>query len=173
MRTDLHHQQGTFIGVFLADLKQCYEHVGHQTLRDEFKVCSFPLHVLRFTLSSYCWPRRLMMDSALSEPVEPSRGIAAGSSTAAYDIKSYMLPNTQGLKLGADEDLTIHIDDITTSVAMPTIQSSVNGLASLWGLVFDLITNGLELPIAQANAVHHQHQRGCQAGSNIFLGGKL
>eukprot|EP00959_Pyramimonas_sp_CCMP1952_P253655 5299732-Pyramimonas_sp.AAC.1 len=63
------------------------------------------------------------MDSALSDPLDLTRGIAAGSSTATYEIKGFMLPSTRELALGEDEDLTIHIDDITTSVAMPSVMS--------------------------------------------------
>eukprot|EP00959_Pyramimonas_sp_CCMP1952_P432110 9049000-Pyramimonas_sp.AAC.1 len=29
VRNDLRHNQGKFVGVLLADLKQCYEHVRH------------------------------------------------------------------------------------------------------------------------------------------------
>eukprot|EP00959_Pyramimonas_sp_CCMP1952_P274511 5738588-Pyramimonas_sp.AAC.1 len=59
-----------------------------------------------------------------------------------------MAPYTTEISQGQDEDLTIHIDDVTTSVAMPTAESCLNSHASLAGQVFDLLTNKLEPPIA-------------------------
>eukprot|EP00959_Pyramimonas_sp_CCMP1952_P451551 9454232-Pyramimonas_sp.AAC.1 len=46
VRNDLHHNQGKFIGVLLADLKQCYEHVPHSLWWGEAQKCNFPAHVV-------------------------------------------------------------------------------------------------------------------------------
>eukprot|EP00959_Pyramimonas_sp_CCMP1952_P183309 3832445-Pyramimonas_sp.AAC.1 len=50
-----------------------------------------------------------------------------------------MPPPRRELDLGADKDLTVHMDDITTSVAMPAAAACLNSLASL---------AGLEVPVA-------------------------
>eukprot|EP00959_Pyramimonas_sp_CCMP1952_P002395 49800-Pyramimonas_sp.AAC.1 len=92
----------------------------------------FPYFSLLSTAASYRWPCRLLMDSVLSEPICPERRIAAGSSTTTYRIKVHMAPITAELSVGQDEDLTIH-NDVTTSVATPTVETRLDSLAGLAG----------------------------------------
>eukprot|EP00974_Lingulodinium_polyedra_P104466 10112975-Lingulodinium_polyedra.AAC.1 len=59
---------------------------------EEAGAAAYPLGILRFALASYAWPRRLVLDGAVSEQIWPGRGIVAGSNTATFEVKAFMLP---------------------------------------------------------------------------------
>eukprot|EP00974_Lingulodinium_polyedra_P025523 2468786-Lingulodinium_polyedra.AAC.1 len=85
------------------------------------------MDILRFAVASYAWPRRLVLDGAVSAKIWPGRGIVAGSSTATFEVKAYVQPGidhmvedvaaTSALRLGYKTTmLTLHIDDFLLEV---------------------------------------------------------
>ena len=87
--------QGTcrHVLTLLWDLKQAYENVGHALLAEEATRAGLPGPGLRMAIAMYRVPRVLMLDGACSQPVQPQRGIVAGSSTACHEIKAVMAPS--------------------------------------------------------------------------------
>eukprot|EP00959_Pyramimonas_sp_CCMP1952_P276404 5777981-Pyramimonas_sp.AAC.1 len=59
---------GKFVAMRSADLKQCYEHIGHRAMLSEGTRCDVPLFDLQAALGTYRRPRRLLMDNVVGEP---------------------------------------------------------------------------------------------------------
>ncbi|CAK0794176.1 unnamed protein product, partial [Prorocentrum cordatum] len=147
VRGDIADHSGKFVATLLADLKQCYEHIGHHTMLSEGIRCDFPLFALKAALDSYRWPRRLLMDNAVGEPLYPTRGIVAGSSTATFEVKGYMIPTIRDTTINEGTSLSIHIDDLAFDSIGCTVETCLNGLADLAARIFHKFTYTLELPI--------------------------
>ena len=68
--------------------------------------------ILRVSVNSYRWPRRLIYDKLVSPDLFPQCGIIAGSFSATYEVKAYMF---QGVERVASKHLkvrfSVHIDD--------------------------------------------------------------
>ena len=69
---------------FQSDLAQCFEFVDRILLWHAALRSGFPLPVLRMSLSSYSWPRYLIMSGLVSQCKYALRGIVAGSNFAAF-----------------------------------------------------------------------------------------
>ena len=71
----------------LADLRKCYDHISHSVLAARGGGCGFPIAILRLSLLTYSWSRRLQLQGAFSRVIWPSRSIIAGSCFATYQLK--------------------------------------------------------------------------------------
>eukprot|EP00959_Pyramimonas_sp_CCMP1952_P151039 3160999-Pyramimonas_sp.AAC.1 len=87
------------------------------------------------------------MDNAVGEPLHPARGIVAGSSTATFEVKAYMIPTIHDTTINDGTSLSIHIDDLAFDSVGCTVESCLNGLADLAARIFLTFTYTLELPI--------------------------
>eukprot|EP00959_Pyramimonas_sp_CCMP1952_P177030 3700137-Pyramimonas_sp.AAC.1 len=56
--------------------------------------------------------RYLLFDGAHSEGITPTLGIVAGSTSATYEAKAFMLPSVQRSTGVPDTGLGLHIDDL-------------------------------------------------------------
>jgi hypothetical protein len=70
----------------MLDLQKAFEHVPHAHLIQAGRMASYPMHLLASSLIAHLWPRWLQYKNAVSEPIFPSRGTAAGSTTATYEL---------------------------------------------------------------------------------------
>jgi hypothetical protein len=69
-----------------VDLKKAFEHVDHSLLAKTALAFGYPLSTLRASLLAYAGPRRLTFLGYVSAPLWPTRGIAAGSTTATHEL---------------------------------------------------------------------------------------
>jgi hypothetical protein len=98
----------------LVDLKKAFEHVDHSLLIQAAKGMNYPMHVLRASLLSYAGPRRLTFLGYASEPVWPTRGIAAGSATATFELWLLVAPALRAIKQSHPTAvLSLHVDDLS------------------------------------------------------------
>eukprot|EP00959_Pyramimonas_sp_CCMP1952_P230778 4824376-Pyramimonas_sp.AAC.1 len=88
------------------------------------------MHVLAFTAGTYSWKRFLLLDGAYADALWPTRGIVAGSTSATYEAKAFMLPSvlagpnfegaSQGLHVG---DLSLHSWRESTELCVGQLKS--------------------------------------------------
>ena len=96
------------------DITKAYECVRHEKLRETGEAHHYPLVLLRLDLNSYSWPRRLVLDKAVSRPIFPGRSMIAGSSGATFQLKCYMLSDIRKHCVAHPHvPINLHIDDIT------------------------------------------------------------
>ena len=73
------------------DVKKMFDHVRRDKLYGAAVARRYPLSILRVSLLSYGWQRRLVTTSGIvSEGLWPSRGIAPGSAFAVYEAALVM-----------------------------------------------------------------------------------
>ena len=74
----------------------------------------YPLPLMRLSLSTYVWPRRVVMDG-LAEPVwYPTRGIVAGSIGATRETKAVLAPPLLAARVRVPAYITTtYVDDVS------------------------------------------------------------
>ncbi|CAK0814501.1 unnamed protein product, partial [Prorocentrum cordatum] len=170
VRSALADESGMKVGILLADLLQCYEHVRHLSLWEECKLADFPLHVLRAAISSYRWPRVIMMDRVCSPLLYPDQGIVAGSSTATFEIKAFMVPMVQDLEPIENTSFTIHVDDLEVDGAHREVAGCLNCIAQMAGQLFSACANRLGLPISLKKGCFTSNSKDVMEGAQECFG---
>eukprot|EP00959_Pyramimonas_sp_CCMP1952_P430189 9010314-Pyramimonas_sp.AAC.1 len=170
VRSALADESGMKVGMLLADLLQCYEHVRHLSLWEECKLADFPLHVLRTAISSYRWPRVIMMDRVCSPLLYPDQGIVAGSSTATFEIKAFMVPMVQDLEPIENTSFTIHVDDLEVDGAHREVAGCLNCIAQMAGQLFSACANRLGLPISLKKGCFTSNSKEVMEGAQECFG---
>jgi len=98
------------------DIQKCFEHVQRPKLIEVAMQLGFPAHILRLSLASYAWPRRLRgYQGLVTDPIYATRGIVAGSAFACYELIAYMYAATRAVLL-TGPTLSVHVDDISLAV---------------------------------------------------------
>ena len=72
------------------DIRKCFEQVRRDTLVEAEVAYGYPLSLLRFSVRSYAWPRRLVWKGLLSDPLASTSGIIAGSGFALFELVLYV-----------------------------------------------------------------------------------
>jgi hypothetical protein len=134
---------------------KCVEHVQHSQLWNEAPQHGYPVAILRCSLLAYTWVRRLLWDNGIcSGPMRPSRGIGAGSFSATFEFKLYMIKIvTQFAARWPHLSLSFHVDDLSLvhrHLSLHTLLSELRAAAA-W-LIFSFETE-LGLPFSPSKAV--------------------
>ena len=80
-------QEHLFVLEGLRGIDKCFEHFVHPFLVREALELEYPLDILRLSLASYRWPRRLIGDlNIISDCILATRGIIAGSAFAVLNL---------------------------------------------------------------------------------------
>ena len=109
----------------------------------------YPMSLLRVSLSSYRWGRMIVYEHDLiTDKIFPKAGIVAGSSMATFEIAVLMqkVLREQIPILGVR--LSLHIDDLSLSIARNTTAKLVTDLAIAAAAVTHVLESKLHLPIA-------------------------
>jgi Reverse transcriptase (RNA-dependent DNA polymerase) len=109
---------------YLMDLKKAFEHVTHDDLIRAAKAVNYPAHLVRMALIAYTWPRRLVYLNSLSRTILPSRGIAAGSSTATFELWAVLKPAIDRIAaISPRLTVCLHVDDLCVHAADRDIET--------------------------------------------------
>ena len=102
-------------GVGLLDLVKAFETVPHRVLVAIAIDLGYPLPLLRLCLASYRLKRSIGVEGVCSKTVVATRGITAGSGTAATELKLLLLPLMKLLELNWSKVLIakVYVDDLT------------------------------------------------------------
>jgi len=81
---------------------------------------------------AYAGARRFTFQGYVSDPLWPTRGIAAGSSTATYELWLLLAPALQAIQTAhPTATLSLHVDDLSATTTAPTIESCCTEVARL------------------------------------------
>ena len=155
----------------LWDLRKCYEFVNHFKLKGFARELGFPLAILRVSLRSYRWGRRLRLDGMVGRAWFPGRGIIAGSVFAVHELRAFMFEAVTRHAVGhPGVGISVHIDDVNQRVAEDTRDEATkvfqDGAAELQR-VFEV---DLELPLAMSKGLLLSNDQGAATEVATKLG---
>jgi hypothetical protein len=145
----LHHAE------LLWDVAKCFEHVKHTRLWNDAQQHGYPVAVLRCSLLAYTWVRRLLWDNGIcSQPLRPSRGIGAGSFSATFEFKLYMINTvTQFAAQWPHLSLSLHVDDLSLGHRHASLHTLLHELREAAAWLIYSFQNELGLPFSPTKAV--------------------
>ena len=77
---------------------------------------------LRASLTAYGWPRYIGLDGLLAEPIVGSRGIAAGSAFATFELWCLLRNAISSLQIEYPRStICLHVDDLCLTIVEDTI----------------------------------------------------
>ena len=124
--------------MLLLDVTKCYENVNRHELARLARALHFPPVLLRLSIQSYAWPRRVVLShDIVSAQIPSDRGIAAGSIFACYEIGAYVVQAVDylGQFKSIGRQLTtrvlIHVDDLQLYGEAESKECLVDGMAQL------------------------------------------
>ena len=135
-------QNGGVAVDFLGDIRKAFETLVRELLWHYAIKEGYPLDLLYMALSAYTWTRYLVIGGFTSRGIIPHRGIAAGSTSATYELALYMLGVTHRL---ASENipvtLSIHVDDTSLSCIARDFGEAVEWMVQAILAVHDELVN--------------------------------
>jgi hypothetical protein len=142
----LHHAE------LLWDVAKCFEHVKHTRPWNDTTQHGYPVAVLRCSLLAYTWARRLLWDNGIcSPPMRPSRGIGAGSFSATFELKLYMINTiTQFAAQWPHLSLSLHVDDLSLGLRHSSLHALLSELREAAAWLIYSFQNELGLPFSLA-----------------------
>ena len=105
-------------GQVLLDLVKAFDRVPYQLLIDEAAHLGYSLWVLRLSIQAYRADRILRIDGAISERIQPVRGITAGSGLATTEMRLVMMRIVEkAWKIAPNVVPTLFVDDLSVEIA--------------------------------------------------------
>jgi hypothetical protein len=146
-------EDGLHSAEVLWDIRKCYENVLHSKLKTQAAAQKYPMPILRVSLSSYRWGRSILFEhDMLAKPVYPKAGLVAGSSMATYEIAVLMQKVLSDLAPVYQMGISIHIDDLSVSLARSTVSGLVQDVGLAAAAVRHALEGELSLPIADSKS---------------------
>ena len=72
-----------------------------------------PVSVIRLSLASYAWGRRLQYNGIFSDQLDATRGIGAGAAPATFELVCYVIDDVRHLQA-----LYEHLEDVEVVVSL-------------------------------------------------------
>ena len=149
-------QQQDMVGYeLLLDISKCFDRVKPEYLCKHAEDMGYPGQILRLSLLSYSWPRRLISGAGLvTAQIEPSIGIGPGSCYAIFELGMLLAPVIRRILLCCPAAcLSIHVDDISAQVWAETEALAADALEEVAALLTREVEWGLELPFSKTKTV--------------------
>ena len=134
----------------LLDLVKAFETAPHHILIQVAIELGYPLVLLRLCLASYRLKRSFGIEGVYSKLIVATRGITAGSGTAATELKLLLLPLMKLLDLQWAKSLVakVYVDDLTLIVRGP-IARVAEILSDVLDFVIDHLQNFLKMQVVE------------------------
>ena len=123
------------------------------------------------SLTSYAWGRTLVHDSGIAAPeLFPTRGIAAGSAHATFELTLYLLAAMRAMKgEHPQHGLSLWVDDLIMRARYSTTRGAVAAIKAIADSAIAAIQDDLGLPFASEKAVTLASSRALQKRAHAAL----
>ncbi len=141
-------------GEVLIDMAKAFEYVDRKVLQQKAKEEDYPKEALAAALATYGFSRRLVWQKAVSEPLQPRRGIAAGSAFATAELWLMLVGMVRDIVSKWPEvNFLVHVDDVSYGTCAGSREELADTLAVVHKEVCGLITQGCRLKLAEHKTV--------------------
>eukprot|EP00971_Amphidinium_carterae_P219712 4362311-Amphidinium_carterae.1 len=96
-------------GIFL-DCTKCYERIPHKSLEKFVLESGYPIYALYAALDMYAGHRRILIQGAVSDPVQTTHGMPPGCGHAVDLLHAFLLKTLQSA--GSKVEVRKYVDDI-------------------------------------------------------------
>ena len=134
----------------MLDLVKAFETVPHYILVQVAIELGYPLVLLRLCLTSYRLKRSIGIEGVYSKLVVATRGITAGSGTAATELKLLLLPLMKLLEVQWANSLVakVYVDDLTL-IVRGYIAKVAEILSDVLNFVIDHLQHFLKMKVSK------------------------
>lgn len=102
------------------------------------KEWGYPLEALRLSMTSYSWKRRLVIDGVVGKGIYFTKGVAAGSPFAPFELALVVPPTIVRLRVnGIPLALSIHVDDFMISATGTGEDQVISRMIEEAAMVYD------------------------------------
>ncbi len=152
VKAALQEQNCTMLEMLL-DVKKAFEHVLRSQLIGMAKLTNYPMAQLISSLLAYEWARRINYDGLISDPIWPTRGIAAGSAFATFELWCLLRPAIHAMQDRHPEvTICLHVDDLCMTIMSNSRDHAITKLDDILACAHQLFTKDRGLPFAEDKA---------------------
>ena len=121
VRADLKAADGLHTAEFLWDVSKAFDRVPRRALLARARDMKYPLTLLRLSLASYSWKRRLVDFDLASRALHPWAGIGAGSPFATYELICLIIKDLRGFQSrNIYATISLPVDELRASLSHPS-----------------------------------------------------
>ena len=99
------------------DISKAFDRVPRQILIRRALDLGHPATVLRLSMASYAWRRRLVDGSLVSKSIFPQNGIGPGSAFATFELAALLVTDLREMENAHPcATLSLHVDDFIPQI---------------------------------------------------------
>jgi len=152
VRSGLANCNGQKVIECLWDVSKAFDRVLHPKLVELAAVQNYHLKILRLSILSYTFERRIVVDSIVGEPLIPVRGIGPGSAFAVHELAVVMHPAVVAVRAWPSVILNIHVDDVSLNSTADSIFEARTPLLQAGACVVDIVEKAAGLTFSSEKA---------------------
>ena len=127
VRGDLKTDKGGHVSELMWDISKAFDRVPRHILVRRALDLGYPAAVLRLSMASYAWRRRLVDGSLVSKSMFPTSGVGPGSAFATFELAALLVSDLRQMERAHPyATLSLHVDDLIPQVYGDTPDELVN-----------------------------------------------
>ena len=99
VRSDIHVDHGGCCAELMWDISKAFDRVPRDVLVQRALALGYPSTILRLSMNSYAWPRRLVDGALIAAPITPVMGIGPGSAFATFELAALVISDLRAMQL--------------------------------------------------------------------------
>ena len=147
MRADLAVNKGDHVAEVMWDISKAFDRVPREILAKRALSLGYPSSILKLSLQSYRWSRRLVDGTLMSKQLFPTRGIGPGSAFATFELAALMVVEMRELQINHPTAcLSLHVDDFTPQIKAATPRDLADATIALCNDAVERFEQNLGMP---------------------------
>ena len=164
VRAQMAEDTGLSFGEVFWDMAKAFDRVPREQLLRIALARGYPPSILRLSLLSYEWARRIVNGPLVAAPISPTRGIGPGSPFATFELSVALVPMLELLDAQCPSvPATLHVDDLLLQTAHATERAAQQALLTAADIAqrhiestlgMELDRDGKAVVLASSRALH-------------------
>jgi len=136
----------------LWDVSKAFDRALHHKLVEPADKQNYPLKIMRLSLLSYIFERRIVFDNLVGKALRPTRGIGPGSAFAVHELAIIMHPAVVAVGAWPNVVLNIQVDDVSLNSTGKNNTDAQAALIQAGACVVDIVEQSGGLPFSADKA---------------------